>query len=47
MNRNVLYLIAALGVAALVPGCQFHQEPPRATSIQIDVGKGGVYTETK
>jgi hypothetical protein len=48
MNRNVLYLIiAALGVPALVQGCQFHQEPPRTTGIQIDVGSGGVSTETK
>jgi predicted negative regulator of RcsB-dependent stress response len=48
MNRNILYLvIGVLAVAAVVLGYQFYQERQKATSIQIDVGKGGISIETK
>ncbi|WP_162901675.1 hypothetical protein [Breoghania sp. L-A4] len=48
MNRNVLYLaIGALAVATLVLGYYFYQERQKTSSIEINVGKGGISVETK
>ncbi len=48
MNRNLLYLvIGALVVAALVLSYYFYQERQNRTSIEINVGKGGISVETK
>ena len=48
MNRNRLYfVIGALVVATLVLSYYFYQERQKTSSIEINVGKGGISVETK
>ena len=48
MNRNTLYLvIGALVIATLVLSYYFYEERQKTTSIEINVGKGGISVETK
>ncbi|MBZ0218213.1 MAG: hypothetical protein K8F25_16780 [Fimbriimonadaceae bacterium] len=48
MNRNILYLIiGALAVIAVIVGYQLYQERQKTTSIEINVGKGGISIEKK
>lgn len=48
MNRNLLYLvIGALVIATLVLSYYFYEERQKTTSIEINVGKGGISVETK
>ena len=48
MSRNVLYLIiAVLIVVAAVVGYQLYQDRQAKSGVQINIGGGGVFVETK
>ena len=47
MKRNFLYLlIGALAVATAALGYYFYEERQNRSSIEIDVGNGGISIET-